>query len=85
MSSATTNMARKKEDSEAPEPGRPRRGRPKGAGRITSRYAIAYTPEHRAWMLDFMETLGESEAADVWRDALRHYAISKGFRPPPKM
>lgn len=60
------------------------RGRPKGAGRITLRYAVVTTPEYRAWMEDFMEMLGEPEVSDVIRESIRRYAESAGFRPPPK-
>ena len=77
-------MAKKRTDARSPEPepAKPK-GRPKGAGRITLRYAIVTTPEYRTWMESFMEHLGESEVSDVYRDAVRHYAASRGFRLPP--
>jgi len=62
-----------------------RRGRPKAGGRITSRYSIITSPEYRVWVTEFLAFLGESEVSDVYRDAMRRYAESKGFRaPPPK-
>jgi hypothetical protein len=70
----TTNMAKKQ---------RPK-GRPKGAGRITFRYGIVATNEYRGWMDDFMAAIGETEVSDVFREAVKRLAESKGFRPPPK-
>jgi hypothetical protein len=84
MSLAGAVMAKKRKDAPSPEPAPAKpKGRPKGAGRITLRYAIVTTPEYRAWMESFMEYLGESEVSDVYRDAVRHYAEAKGFRLPP--
>lgn len=76
MSSAVAIMPKKIE-------GRPK-GRPKGAGRVTSRYAIVATPEYKAWMENFMEHAGETEVSDVFREGVRRYAEAIGFRPPPK-
>ncbi len=87
MSLAMTTMARPKKRapiSQADDRPRKRKGRPKGAGRITSRYAIVASPEHQTWMREFMAFLGETEVSDVFREGLRKYAESAGFRPPPR-
>lgn len=76
MSSMVTIMPKKSDK-------RPK-GRPKGAGRITSRYAIIATPEYRAWMAEFMEYAAETEVSDVFREGIRRYAEALGFRSPPK-
>ncbi len=60
-----------------------RRGRPKGAGRIAARYSIVTTAEYRTWMSEFLGFLGESQVSDVFRDAVRAHAMTKGFRTPP--
>jgi hypothetical protein len=59
-------------------------GRPKGEGRITTRYVIAATPEHRAWMESFLPHVGEIEVSDLVRESIRRFAEATGFRPPPK-
>lgn len=61
-----------------------RLGRPKGAGRVTSRYAIVATPEYRAWMKRFLDHIGEKEVSDVFREGVRRYASATKFEPPPK-
>jgi hypothetical protein len=86
MSLRTAVVARKQKGPAGTDPGPEKKpkGRPKGAGRITLRYAIVTTPEYRTWMEDFMAHLGEPEVSDVIREAIRSYAEMKGFRTPPK-
>jgi hypothetical protein len=85
MSLATLAMPKEpKRPKDSAHPPKKRMGRPKGAGRITTRYAIVATPEYRVWMKEFVTHLGEPEISDVFREAIRLYADAKGFRPPPK-
>lgn len=78
----TALMAKKHDDAGDAQP-RPK-GRPKGSGRLKSRYSIVHTPEYRTWMDSFLEFAGESEVSDAFREAMRRFAEAKGFRPPPK-
>lgn len=59
-------------------------GRPKGAGRITTRHTIVVTPEFQTWFEQFMGETGDLEISEVYRAAIRCYAESKGFRQPPR-
>lgn len=57
---------------------------PIGHRAMTSRYVIPASDEHRDWMEGFMEKVGEVEVADAVREALRRWAESIGYGPPPK-
>src|SRR4051794_30550394 len=83
MDLATIDMPKHQGES----PGLPprKRGRPKGGGKITFRYALTASPEMRTWMAAFLEHLGESEVSDVLRASLRSHAKATGFRPPPAL
>jgi hypothetical protein len=85
MPAATSIMAKKKPIQSEPElPQKPRKGRPKGEGRITSRFAIVATPEYKVWMEAFLAHVGETEVSDAFREGIRRYAEATGFRSPPK-
>src|SRR3954453_20964485 len=84
MPLATTIMAKKKVAKPAPEPAKKRLGRPKGSGRVTSRYAIVATQEYKEWMEEFLKHVDELEVFDVFREGIKRYAEATGFRPPPK-
>jgi hypothetical protein len=84
MTLLVSRMARKRTEGPSPGPEERRRGRPKGAGRIKSKYTLVATPEYMTWMVEFMEHAGEAEVSDTFREGVRRYAESVGFRPPPK-
>jgi hypothetical protein len=68
----------------APKPGRPGPGRPKGfgPGAMAQRFAVKLSPEYKVWLAALATKLGVTEA-DVFRDAMRHYAGAVKFRQPP--
>jgi hypothetical protein len=63
---------------------RPGSGRPKGSGpgRITTTFAVKVTPEYKTWLASFAAMLGGTEA-DVFREAMKLLASSRGYRQPP--
>ena len=81
MGEASTIMAKKSATAGAPPK---TMGRPKGSGRVTSRFAIVATPEYRAWLDEFMKHAGETEVSDAFREGMKRYADSMKFRSPPK-
>ncbi len=63
---------------------RPGAGRPKGtaARRLGAAFTVKCTPEYKVW-LQSLAAHQKGEMADVFREALRHYAESCRFRKPP--
>jgi hypothetical protein len=63
---------------------RPGAGRPKGSGvgPLGDRFSVKVSPEYKAW-LEAFAAHKRAEMADVFREAMRRYADSEGFRPPP--
>jgi hypothetical protein len=71
MSLAVTFMAKKT------------RGRPKGSGRIKTRFSMVATPDYLEWLSRLASHLGEVESSDVARRAFRRIAKDSGFEDPP--
>ena len=86
MKSAAGTMEQKGKSGPSTDPDRagPKRGRPKGGGRIKSKYTIVHTTEYMAWMAEFMAHAGEKEVSDTFREGVKRYAKDIGFRLPPK-
>jgi hypothetical protein len=49
---------------------------------MIQRFAVKLSPEYKVWLDALATKLGVTEA-DIFRDAMRSYAVSKKFRPPP--
>ena len=49
---------------------------------MPERFALRMSPEYRVWFGELAKKLGVTEA-DVFREAMRVFANSKKFRPPP--
>ena len=67
-----------------PEPPRRGPGRPRGSGpgAMIQRFAVKLSPEYKVWFAALATKLGVTEA-DIFRDAMRRYAVAVKFRPPP--
>jgi hypothetical protein len=85
MTPLVEDMAKKKEAPKPPAKGARPKGRPKRGGRLSGRYVVVHSPEHRLWMDEYLEFLGEPEFADVIREAIVEHAKARGFREPPKL
>ena len=57
-------------------------GRPKGETRRETIIALKGVPEYKAWLYEFAEFCGLSQA-DTVGQALMVYAKERGFRTPP--
>jgi hypothetical protein len=71
MSLAVTFMAKKT------------RGRPKGSGRITTRFSMVATSDYLDWLSRLAYHVGEVESSDAVRRAIRMLARDSGFEDPP--
>jgi hypothetical protein len=60
------------------------KGRPKGSGKggLAERFVVKISEEYKTWMGAFAEAENATDA-DIFREAMRELARSKGFRPPP--
>lgn len=58
------------------------RGRPKGRGRLT--FSVVVSPAYQEWMKSLIQRTESDGPSDVVRKALKRYARSLEFSPPPK-
>ena len=84
MSLSMSVAVAKKTSPEDPGPPR-RRGRPKQGGRLPGRVVLTCSPEYLVWVDEFLDHVGELNAAGLMREAIRRWAKDAKFRDPPKI
>lgn len=60
-----------------------KKGRPKGAGRITTRFSMVASPEYLDWLVRYAIFKEQPETSDAVRAILRASAEADGFEKPP--
>ncbi len=60
------------------------RGRAKSVGTGNSNFGIVASPTYRRWLHRFMQDVNQIEIADTFREAVRRWAETVDFPPPPR-